>query len=434
MTSTRLLYNDDEYIDGLLDSSPAIIDAIYRHFAKKVSSFILQRGGNKKDAAHIFEVALNDIYDYARRHNIELTTRFEPFFMLICKIEWRKELQKRGMDVAAESEPERAALDNTHLRYVQELVNNGERKRHWLHLFLQLTTTCQTTIQNAVITPPADGAGTNPQPTAGLLPDTFSSCMSTLLKHNGLPGGREVFPGDYEQVALYVMQGLPETQKQSFETRLQENYNLREAVQTGRDAVEWLRRALTADNTRRELTQVLVDMRQRWFYSQNKDMNRMGLYVSGITVLAVIMAGLLFISPFRKDVYRQFAPTEMAHHHLPDNDTSKLLHEAAQHFNKRRFTSAVEVLNRVLQMDPSNTYARYYRGVCLVDINQMVPARTDLKQVYESNSPYRYDAAFYLALSYLRERDKQQSLEWLLKIPQDAPNYWKAKKLIEEIR
>jgi hypothetical protein len=38
-----------------------------------------------------------------------------------------------------------------------------------------------------------------------------------------------------------------------------------------------------------------------------------------------------------------------------------------------------------------------------------------------------------MALSYIRERDKQQCLEWLLKIPENAPIYWKVARLKEEL-
>ncbi|HEY0610951.1 MAG TPA: tetratricopeptide repeat protein [Chitinophaga sp.] len=435
MTSTRLLYNDDEYIDGLMESSPAIIDAIYRHFAKKVSSFILQHGGNKKDAAHIFEVALTDIYSYARRHTIELTTRFEPFFMLICKKAWRKELQRRGMDVREEAEAEIAALDNTHLKYVKEIIENGNKKRCWIQLFYQLTPACQSALQQALISPVADGASTNPQPTAGLLPELSAPCMATLIKSSLTQrSGKELLPGNSEQAALYVLQALPEAEKQAFEALLKEQPPLQEIVVQGREAIEWLRRTLTPDNTKRELMQILADMRQRWFYGKDRDNNKVGWYVMGITMLAIVMAGLLFISPWRKDIYRQFAPTEMVHHHTLNNDTSKLLHDAARNFNKRRFAEAVRLLNQVLEMDPSNSFARYYRGVCLVEMNQQPQARTDLQAVYGSNAPFRYDAAFYMALSFLKERDKQQSLEWLLKIPAQAAVYRKAQKLMEELR
>jgi tetratricopeptide (TPR) repeat protein len=435
MTSTRLLYNDDEYIDGLLESSPAIIDAIYRQYAKKVSSFILQHGGNKKDAAHIFEIALADIYSYARRNPIELTTRFEPFFMLICKIAWRKELQRRGMEVREEAEAEIAALDNTHLKYVREIVEYGDKKRCWIQLFYQLTPACQNALQQALVRPVADGAGTNPQPTAGLLPELSATCMATLIKSSLTQrSGKELMPGNSEQAALYVLQALPESERLPFEAQLSEQPPLREIVEQGREAIEWLRRTLSPDNTKRELMAILADMRQRWFYGKERDTSRVGWYVMGITVLAMLMAGLLFISPWRKDVYRQFAPTEMVHHHVPNNDTSKLLHDASRNFNKRRFAQAVQLLNQVLEIDSSNTFARYYRGVCLVEMNQQAQARADLQAVFASEAPHRYDAAFYMALSFLKERDKQQAQEWLLKIPAQAAVYRKAQKLMEELR
>jgi tetratricopeptide (TPR) repeat protein len=180
--------------------------------------------------------------------------------------------------------------------------------------------------------------------------------------------------------------------------------------------------------------QILADMRLRWFYGKERDNSRMGWYVMGIAVFAMLIASLLFISPWRKDVYRQFAPTEMVHHHIPNNDTSRILHEASRNFNRRRFAAAVQQLNRVLELHPSNSFARYYRGVCLVEMNQQALARADLQAVYEGNEPFRFDAAFYMALSFLKERDKQQALEWLLKIPPQAAVYTKAQKMLEELR
>ncbi|MBP1652497.1 MAG: hypothetical protein H6Q26_2654, partial [Bacteroidetes bacterium] len=41
--------------------------------------------------------------------------------------------------------------------------------------------------------------------------------------------------------------------------------------------------------------------------------------------------------------------------------------------------------------------------------------------------------AFYIALSYLKEGNKQLCLEWLLKIPDSAPIYFKAQSLKEEL-
>jgi Lipoprotein NlpI, contains TPR repeats len=321
------------------------------------------------------------------------------------------------------------------LKYAREIVENGNKKRCWIQLYYQLSPACQEALQKALIRPVTDGAGTDPQPTAGLPPELSAPCMATLIKSNLTQrSGNGMMPGNIEQAALYVMNELPESEKQSFEQLLNEQPALQEIIAQGREAIEWIRRSLTPDNTKRELMQLLADMRQRWFYGKERDTNRMGWYVMGITVLAMLIAGLLFISPWHKDVYRQFAPTEMIHHPVPDNDTSRLLHEASRNFNRRRFTAAIQQLDRVVQLDPSNSFARYYRGVSLVEINRQPQAREDLQAVFNSNKPIRYDAAFYMALSFLKERDKQRALDWLLKIPPQAAVYAKAQKLMEELR
>jgi tetratricopeptide (TPR) repeat protein len=160
-----------------------------------------------------------------------------------------------------------------------------------------------------------------------------------------------------------------------------------------------------------------------------------GLYVVVTAIISAALAGLLFVSPWHKDIYRQFSGTEMIHHHQADNetDTSLLLHQAAFAFNKGHYNTAVELLNQVIAKDSTQPASRYYRGIALIDEGQLEAARKDLNFVYGGTSSYKYDAAFYIALGYLRERDKQQCLEWLLKIPVNAPIYWKVARLKEEL-
>jgi tetratricopeptide (TPR) repeat protein len=193
---------------------------------------------------------------------------------------------------------------------------------------------------------------------------------------------------------------------------------------------------METDNTRDELQEMIADQREKWFHTKEHAANtQVGMYVAITAVIAAALAGLLFLSPWHKDVYRQFSGTEMVHHHHDGNetDTALLLHQAAFAFNKGHYNRAVILLNQVLSKDSLLPSARYYRGVSLVDENQLEAARKDLDFVYAGASPYKYDAAFYMALSYLRERDKQQCLEWLLKIPANAPIYWKVERIKQEL-
>ncbi|SFE78559.1 hypothetical protein SAMN05518672_11079 [Chitinophaga sp. CF118] len=323
MVSSRIINNDDEYIDGLLDSSPAIINAIYKRFARKVKHMVTGWGGSIKDAAHVFEGVLLSIYNYAQHNKLPLTNRFEPFFLYACQLKWKQEMMEKSPGKAQSFHPQPPApgLDAKHIQYIEE-----------------------------ALTTPSDNA--------------------------------------------------------------------------------------EADNTRNELEEMIADQREKWFHTKEHAANtRVGMYVVITAIIALGLAGLLFLSPWHKDIYRQFSGTEMVHHHYSNNetDTSLLLHRAAYEFNKGHYNKAIVLLNEVVGKDSLLPVARYYRGVSLVDETQLEAARKDLRFVYEGTSSYKYDAAFYIALSYLRERDKQQCLEWLLKIPVNVPIYWKVERLRQEL-
>jgi hypothetical protein len=322
MVSSRIINNDDEYIDGLLDSSPAIVDAIYKRYARKVKHMVTGWGGNIKEAANVFEDVLMAIYDYAHLNKLTLTNRFEPFFMYACQLRWKQDLMQKAPGKAMSFHPEVPApgLDEQHIKYIE-----------------------------AALSAPHSKQGT--------------------------------------------------------------------------------------DNTREELEEMIADQRERWFHTKDHPNNRVSIYVIITAIIGAGLAGLLFLSPWHKDVYRQFSGTEMVHanHIASEQDTALLMHQAAAAFNHGHFNKAIGLLNKVIVRDSLHTTARYYRGVSLVDEGRLTEAREDLLRVFNSKSVYQYDAAFYLALSYIRERDKQQCLEWVLKIPEDAPVYWKAARLKEEL-
>jgi tetratricopeptide (TPR) repeat protein len=322
MVSSRIINNDDEYIDGLLDSSPAIVDAIYKRFARKVKHMVTGWGGNMKEAANVFEDVLMAIYDYAHLHKITLTNHFEPFFLYACQLRWKQDLMQKAPNKAMSFHPVAPApgLDAQHIKHIEAAL-----------------------------------------------------------------------------AAPHVKQGT--------------------------------------DNTREELEEMIADQRERWFHTKDGPNTKVSIYVIITAIIGAGLAGLLFVSPWHKDVYRQFSGTEMVHanHQSAERDTALLMHQAAAAFNHGHFDKAISLLDQVIVRDSLHSTARYYRGVSLIDEGQLEAARNDLQKVFDSHSVFRYDAAFYMALSYIRERDKQQCLEWLLKIPENAPIYWKVARLKEEL-
>jgi hypothetical protein len=75
----------------------------------------------------------------------------------------------------------------------------------------------------------------------------------------------------------------------------------------------------------------------------------------------------------------------------------------------------------------------FYYGVSLLQTNRIGEAREIFNQLYAGQSAFKFEAAFYQALSFLKEDNKALCREWLQKIPADAPNYNKAQELLKKL-
>jgi tetratricopeptide (TPR) repeat protein len=111
-----------------------------------------------------------------------------------------------------------------------------------------------------------------------------------------------------------------------------------------------------------------------------------------------------------------------------------LLQQASVYFNREQFDKALPLLDRAVKEDSSSQLALFYRGVATWHTGAAVAALKDLEQVYKSGSLLQYEAAFYMALIYAGEKDKAAALDWLKKIPEDAPVAEKAAALRAQIK
>ena len=78
--------------------------------------------------------------------------------------------------------------------------------------------------------------------------------------------------------------------------------------------------------------------------------------------------------------------------------------------------------------------AMLYCGISLIETGHSEEARNYLLKVFNGESVFKYDAGFYIALSYLKEKKEKECIAWLKKIPADASNYDKAQELIQKLK
>ncbi|WP_339835181.1 sigma factor [uncultured Flavobacterium sp.] len=92
--ASKILHQDQVYIDGLLNNNSSIIESIYKKFAPKVTYYIKMNSGSADEAQDVIQEVLITIYNQAKTKGLELTCPFDAYFFLLCKRKWLNELKK----------------------------------------------------------------------------------------------------------------------------------------------------------------------------------------------------------------------------------------------------------------------------------------------------------------------------------------------------
>ncbi|WP_346316026.1 tetratricopeptide repeat protein [Chitinophaga sp. YIM B06452] len=237
---------------------------------------------------------------------------------------------------------------------------------------------------------------------------------------------------DHELIERYLSGDMDPATRAAFESRLEKEPELLHTLQTWRDVEETLRHSLAPDAQREELKKTLQQLRPV-ITKQPAKVVRFNKSLIAIASLAAAVALILYLGPWDEDVYQQYGVREMISPAERGTSADTLLAEAAYQFNHHHYEQAIATLSKVLQQQPDNAYALYYRGLSYLENKQLSQARADLGSIYNGESVFKYEGAFYVALSYLKEDNKDKCREWLGKIPEDAENYAKARELMEKL-
>jgi tetratricopeptide (TPR) repeat protein len=145
-------------------------------------------------------------------------------------------------------------------------------------------------------------------------------------------------------------------------------------------------------------------------------------------IIAVV--GLLILpSRHNEDAFDRLGHTEMVSTTERGGNADSLLQQAAMFFNRQEFSRALPLLDKAVRTDSSSQLALFYRGVASWHTGAIDSARQDLGRVYNGESILRYEAAFYMALSYASQKNRAAAKEWLKRIPEGTPASNRAREL-----
>lgn len=249
-----------------------------------------------------------------------------------------------------------------------------------------------------------------------------------------------------DDIARYA-EGLMEHDEQmEFETALSEDSELQEQLLLYKDAHSKLEKHFAAEPGEEKLKVTLQDMRKEFFAEENtgtpvkqlspyraKVVKAMWRKVAVVAAAAVLVAVFVWKPWEGRDLYTKYADTEMVSSVERGSHTDSVLAQATKAFNAKEFSSAATYLYEVVQADSSNSFAQFYYGVSLLQSGKTEMARQALTGLAKGNSAFKYEAMFYMGLSYLKEKDEDNCRKWLKQIPAGSGNYGKVKELLEKL-
>lgn len=238
---------------------------------------------------------------------------------------------------------------------------------------------------------------------------------------------------DKEFIIRYAEDELTEGEKRQFEADLRNDPSLGAELSLYRELKTTLQQRLPQDATGEALRSTLSDLNKRHFTPRRIPLVR---WITSVAAVACIISAIIILnlSHNQENAFDRLGHTEMISTTERGSNADSLLQQAAVFFNRQEFAKALPLLDKAVKADSSSQLALFYRGVAGWHTGAIEDARKDLGQVFNGESLLRYEAAFYIALSYASQNKKTEAKEWLKKIPEGTPVSERAKQLENKLQ
>jgi tetratricopeptide (TPR) repeat protein len=240
----------------------------------------------------------------------------------------------------------------------------------------------------------------------------------------------------FNDIGRYAEGDMTAEEQLAFETALAADESLRQQLALYREVHTSLQQQFGADDQRNQLQHTMQSMRSEFFGGAPQPAKVISFkrFLRGaVAVAAVLIAVVMIWQPWKAGLFDTYSETSMVAPAERGTPTDTLLQQAVTAFNKKDYNEAVTALQQVQQQDTTNSFVNFYYGVALLHTGELAAARNIFNQLYAGQSAFKFEAAFFQALGYLKENDKTHCREWLQKIPADAPGYEKAQQLLNKL-
>lgn len=241
---------------------------------------------------------------------------------------------------------------------------------------------------------------------------------------------------NYETIERYILGELTEDELTSFEQKMETDAVFKQEVLLYKTVNKSLQNKYSSQNKKEALTATLQKMNTKHFESaKNLSQKPNGSFLSKIlkisSIAAILVIGFFLLKP-QVNLYSTYAEHQNLELQVKGNNESTLL-ETAELFNDKNYEAAAPLLKNYLAENPEDEEIQIAYGISLLETEKIAEAQQIFTSIYDKNTVFKNKAAWYLALSFLKQKNELQTIAFLNKIDSESFYGKKAEKLKNEL-
>jgi tetratricopeptide (TPR) repeat protein len=256
----------------------------------------------------------------------------------------------------------------------------------------------------------------------------------------------------FEKIELYLSGEMEASASAAFEQELQANKELADTLALYKMMHDDLQSATQSSAQKAALQQNLQQLNQKYFFEEGASaetkpgaakvvsMGSNRRWMRAIAAILVLAAGIWAVQYFffgkkpadATSLYAQYAVHEPLSA-TRGSETDTLRAKAIALFNKKEYAAAIPLMQQYMQQHTNDNEWRIALGIAYMETGQYDQALMFFDSVANGASALQYRGKWYMALMQLKQGRKAECLNVLKTLPNDAPEYKQAEKLIQAL-
>lgn len=240
----------------------------------------------------------------------------------------------------------------------------------------------------------------------------------------------------YIEFENYLKNELTEIEKTAFEEKLQSDADFKQEFEIYKALETSLSSKFNNEDGEQELRKTLINLGNQFIKEETPEKKSKVISLFNYKKLLVAASIALLIGFFifknGNPVYSDFAN----HTNLEftvRGDNNQTITNAETAFNAKNYKTAFAQLTVLEAEFPNDLEIQLYKAICLLELDKFSQADTIFDTISTGNSAFSSKAAWYKALSLLKQKQFDDCKSVLQTIPESAEEYELAQKLLRKL-